>query len=199
MTVTLAFLCILGYVPTQAQAESIVTPDNASPVALEPISAPKIMSLDMKMWTPTHSGNYAATTDGLSKFVVNANRHNSWIAVAMTKKALSFIGTPYVWGGTSPRGFDCSGFVQYAFHKVGIRIPRTADVQFAVAKKIKGSPQRGDLVFFQTYAPGASHVGIYLDHGKFVQAAGHGVRVARLSDPYWKHRYIGVRRIVALH
>lgn len=158
----------------------------------------QVISIEVPTWHITSHSSDHLTPHWLDKFVINAGRKNNMIAVAMTRKAMSFIGTRYVWGGTTPNGFDCSGFVQYAFRKVGIKIPRTADVQYAKAAKIHGPMKRGDLVFFQTYAPGASHVGIYLDHGKFVQAAGHGVRVAKLSDPYWKHRYIGVRRIAAL-
>lgn len=190
-----ALLAALTLATTLSVAQADTT-DASQPKTQTLTSA--TFNLDEQMWKVGNHGSYAETASGISHFVINANRRGSRMAIVMTRKAMSYIGTPYVWGGTTPRGFDCSGFVQYAFRKIGIHVPRTADIQYAKARKFKGPPRRGDLVFFQTYAPGASHVGIYLDHGKFVQAAGHGVRVARLSDPYWKHRFIGMRRILAL-
>ena len=99
--------------------------------------------------------------------------------------ALRFGGVPYVWGGATPTGFDCSGFVQYVFGQVGVNLPRTADVQYELGRKVmKTDLQPGDLVFFETYEPGASHDGIYVGDDRFVAAnSGTGVAVAALSDP----------------
>ena len=80
----------------------------------------------------------------------------------LIRTALSLVGTRYVWGGANLGGFDCSGFTYYAFARLGIQIPRTADAQFALGRPVVGDPLPGDLVFFQTYDYGASHVGIYL-------------------------------------
>jgi cell wall-associated NlpC family hydrolase len=110
--------------------------------------------------------------------------------------ALGFVGTPYVWGGSSPRGFDCSGYVQYVFGAAGVRIPRTADWQWAVGAPIAGFPKPGDLVFFQTYEVGASHVGIYLGNGWFVQAIAPNVHLSNFNSPYFRSRYIGARRFL---
>lgn len=180
---------------THVQAASA---DSTDTIWNQPAVVSYGLAADEHMWIPGPHERYVGERRTLGRLFSLTNRRGTQMAIVMTRKAMSFIGTPYVWGGATPHGFDCSGFVQYAFRKVGIRVPRTADVQFAAAKRISGAPRRGDLVFFQTYAPGASHVGIYLDHGKFLQAAGHGVNVARLSDPYWAHRYIGVRRVAAL-
>ena len=111
--------------------------------------------------------------------------------------ALRFGGVPYVWGGATPAGFDCSGFVQYVFGQVGVNLPRTADVQYELGRKVmKTDLQPGDLVFFETYEPGASHDGIYVGDDRFVAAnSGTGVAVAALSDPYWSSRYLGARRL----
>lgn len=108
--------------------------------------------------------------------------------------ALMYLGTPYVWGGASPAGFDCSGLAWYAFARMGIRIPRTADEQFVAGKPVVGYPVPGDLVFFQTYDYGASHVGIYLGNGQFVNAIGTNVHVATFASTYFRERYIGARR-----
>ena len=117
--------------------------------------------------------------------------------VRLLNIAMRFGGVPYVWGGASPAGFDCSGFVQYVFAQVGINLPRTADVQYELGRKIlQPDLQPGDLVFFETYEPGASHNGIYVGEGKFVAAnSGTGVAVASLADPYWNTRYLGARRL----
>ena len=102
---------------------------------------------------------------------------------------------PYVFGGTSTSGFDCSGFVQHVFAMLGIGLPRTADAQYDAGKPAVGGPRAGDLVFFDTYG-GVSHVGIYLGHGNFVHASSsHGVMVSNLSDSYWASRYVGAKRI----
>lgn len=111
--------------------------------------------------------------------------------------AMRFGGVPYVWGGASPAGFDCSGFVQYVFGQVGVQLPRTADVQFELGRKvIQAELKPGDLVFFETYEPGASHDGIYVGDGKFIAAnSGTGVAVVSLADPYWSSKYLGARRL----
>ncbi len=107
----------------------------------------------------------------------------------------SAIGIPYLWGGISRLGFDCSGLVQWAFAHVGIALPRTTWEQYAVARPVR-APQPGDLVFFTTYAPGPSHVGIYIGAQKFIQAGDSGVEVSSLVSPYWFAHYIGARTVL---
>jgi cell wall-associated NlpC family hydrolase len=80
---------------------------------------------------------------------------------------------------------------------LGIALPRTADAQYYAGHRPVGGVEVGDLVFFQTYLPGPSHVGIYLGGGRFVSASGHGVRVSSLSDRYWAARYIGAKRVMS--
>ena len=108
----------------------------------------------------------------------------------------SYMGVPYVWGGEDPSGFDCSGFIQYVYAKHGIDLPRTADIQFNVGKVIKfGDEKPGDLVFFETYCPGPSHVGIYLGRDYFLHASSsRGVTVDRLSSDFFGPRYLGAKR-----
>src|SRR5579875_317529 len=111
--------------------------------------------------------------------------------------ALQYIGVPYVWGGTTPNGFDCSGFSRYVYKQAGVNLPRTASEQYAEGQAVdKSNLQRGDLVFFSTYKAGASHVGIYLGDNKFVHASSsHGVTVSSLSTSYYRDTYIGSKRI----
>jgi peptidoglycan DL-endopeptidase LytE len=107
-------------------------------------------------------------------------------------EAKKYIGTPYLWGGNTPAGFDCSGLTSYVFNKVGVSIPRTAATQWS-GLKVVSSPKPGDLVFFETYAPGPTHVGIYLGNNQFIQAGSKGVSIADMTNTYWKPRYLGAR------
>ena len=111
--------------------------------------------------------------------------------------ALQYEGVPYVFGGTSPRGFDCSGFTQYVFSRSGLYLPRAADDQYAVGTPVSISRlQPGDLVFFSTYEVGPSHVGIYLGDGDFISAtSSSGIAITSLYSGYWADCYIGARRI----
>jgi len=116
---------------------------------------------------------------------------------SLVEKALSLTGVPYVFGGTSRSGFDCSGFTQYVFKQFGVSLPRTAAEQFNVGSSVKRAQlQPGDLVFFTTYAAGASHVGIYIGGGSFVHASNSGVRTTSLSESYYASRYLGARRVL---
>jgi cell wall-associated NlpC family hydrolase len=114
---------------------------------------------------------------------------------ALARYAMAFVGTPYVWGGSTPSGFDCSGFAQYVYAAAGIGIPRTADLQFAVGRPV-AEPAPGDLLFFQTYDYGASHVAIYLGAGWFVQAIAPDVHLSNFDSPYFRSRYLGARRLL---
>ena len=115
---------------------------------------------------------------------------------SLVKNALSLVGVPYLYGGTSRRGFDCSGFTQYVFKGSGISLPRTTGGQFSVGSSVsRDQLQLGDLVFFSTYAPGPSHVGIYIGGGSFVHASNSGVRTTSLSESYYASRYLGARRV----
>ena len=108
--------------------------------------------------------------------------------------AQKFVGAPYRWGGISPNGVDCSGFVQEVFRLSGHSLPRLADEQFQQTVAID-SPQPGDLVFFTTYLPGPSHVGISLGGNDFLHASSsRGVIRGSLEDGYFKSRYLGAHR-----
>ena len=113
-------------------------------------------------------------------------------------EAERYRGVPYVFGGATPQGFDCSGYVRYVFAKSGIDLPRSADEQYLVGQKIgKHNLQPGDLVFFQTYEEGVSHSGIYIGDGKFISAtSSSGVAIASVNDSYWGERYIGAKRVM---
>lgn len=118
---------------------------------------------------------------------------------AIIKTAKKYIGTRYVFGGTTPKGFDCSGFVQYVFKQNGFAVPRTADEQYKLGQRVKkrAELEPGDLVFFSTYEKGASHCGIYLGKNQFIHvSSSKGVRIDSLDDSYWKPRWYGGKHIV---
>ena len=117
---------------------------------------------------------------------------------ALTGTALTLRGTPYRNGGTDPRGFDCSGFTQYVFAQHGIALPREVKEQWDMGTAVKAEEiLPGDLMFFTTVAPGASHVAIALGGDEFVHAPSSTgvVRVERVSSSYWAQRFIAARRI----
>ena len=117
----------------------------------------------------------------------------------VVQTAKSYMGVPYVWGGTSPSGFDCSGFTHYAMLQNGIVIPRVSSSQYEVGLWIsKSNLKPGDLVFFSTYKPGPSHVGIYLGNGQFIHASSGAKKVviSDLNKDYYRQRYIGARRVI---
>lgn len=122
------------------------------------------------------------------------------IATQLIEYAKSLLGSPYVWGGTSPSGFDCSGFTQYVFKQFGYSLNRTAASQLNNGVSVsKTELQPGDLVFFSnTYytSAAASHVGIYIGNNQFIHAASGGVKITDLSSEYYASRYCGARRIL---
>ena len=118
---------------------------------------------------------------------------------ALAGTALSLRGAPYRFEGTNPSGFDCSGFVQYVYQQYGHALPREVREQFRKGKKVDaGGLEPGDLVFFTTVAPGASHVGIAIGGDQFVHAPSERgvVRVEQLSSAYWRTRFIGAKRVL---
>ena len=151
---------------------------------------------------------------GITKNAVMAFQYNNGLSVdgivgpqtarmikakKVVKSAKSYTGVPYVWGGSSPKGFDCSGFTSYIMSENGITIPRVSANQYYFGKWVnKDQLQPGDLVFFTTYKPGPSHVGIYLGNNQFVHASsGAGkITISLMDNPYYSQRYLGARRVI---
>lgn len=151
---------------------------------------------------PTASGTPASLSDTTVPLSAASPQ-----AAAVVGTALGAMGTPYVWGGSSGDGFDCSGLIQYAYGAHGVSLPRTSAQQ-----ALQGTPVDRDLAVLQpgdilTFAasPGGSavnHVGLYVGGGEFIHSATNGVQKSRLSaaDPYgkwWWNRWVGARRVVA--
>jgi cell wall-associated NlpC family hydrolase len=131
-------------------------------------------------------GISASTPEGST--VVPPGVHGGVVGIAMR-----YLGVPYVWGGSTPRGFDCSGLVSYVFAQIGVSLPHSSYSQFGMGTAVSISQlQPGDLVFFT----GASHVGIYIGGGQFIHAphTGDVVKISSLSG-YYSSNFAGGRRI----
>jgi murein DD-endopeptidase len=119
---------------------------------------------------------------------------------ALIRTARGQLGVPYCPGGSSPlTGFDCSGFTVWVFFQHGISLPRQSYDQYQLGQQVKaGKLRRGDLVFFEIEKKGASHVGIYVDRGRFIHCSstGGGVREEDLNQKYWQEHFLGARRLL---
>lgn len=119
------------------------------------------------------------------------------INLRAARYALQVVGAPYRYGGNTPRGFDCSGLVQYSYARAGVAIPRTTREQrrrsYAVSRK---HLRPGDLLFFDQLGKRGSHVGLYLGDQRFVHAPASGkvVHVSTLANPYWQRHLLEIRR-----
>lgn len=110
------------------------------------------------------------------------------------KLASAELGAPYIYGGDTPKGFDCSGLVYYVFRHAGVAVPRTANQQLYASHPVNDQElQPGDLIFFEIAGNIQMHVGIYIGGGGFIHApeTGQPVSYANLENPYWKSRFVG--------
>ncbi len=123
---------------------------------------------------------------------------------SLLNKAKEYLGVPYRFGGASPKGFDCSGFVRFVFRGFGVELNRSSRSQATQGEKVQpGEIQPGDLLFFRFGGNRIGHVGIYLGGGEFIHAGSRGdprtrgVRIARLDSSFYAQRLAAVRRLIS--
>ncbi len=117
------------------------------------------------------------------------------VSAQIIQAATTFKGTPYRWGGTTPKGFDCSGFVRYLYEAKGIELPRTSVQMYDQAGARVTDLKAGDLVFFASGI--VNHVGIYIGNNQFISSTTSvGVTVDSLDSSYWGSRYVGAKRVL---
>lgn len=122
----------------------------------------------------------------------NNTSNNSRDTSSLLSYAKSMEGVPYVWGGTSANGVDCSGYIYHVYKKFGYSISRQSVAGYWSSFQHTSNPQPGDLIYFKdTYKSGPSHIGIYLGGGSFIQAGDNGVKVASLNNSYWSKHFLG--------
>lgn len=192
-------------IPVRTVAETKIDPVPPPPAVVMrpmPVPTPVAQNDDVPVATPGYENLAVVNAQDIRVIAGGeAARHRPLLAsrrgrlmTRITEMARHFIGVPYVWGGTSPHGLDCSGFTMRVYKMAGITIRRLADEQYYQGKPTS-SPLPGDLVFFHTYLPGPSHVGIYLGSNTFIHASSRrGVTISSLGDPYYRSRYLGARR-----
>ena len=124
-------------------------------------------------------------------------RGEAYLREELVRSARSFLGVPYLWGGTSAdAGFDCSGLTMTVYQLNGFDLPRTSREQFVTGNPVdRSSLEKGDLIFFAEQEGKVSHVGIYAGGGQFIHAAGKGkrIRIDSLSQDYFHRTYLGAR------
>ncbi len=136
-----------------------------------------------------------------SATMTKASRGEDSVTDKLISFAKRFIGVRYRWGGTTPKGFDCSGFTKYVFNNIGVKLNRTSTSQAAQGERIsKSGLQPGDLVFFDTNGGHnrINHVGIYIGGGRFIQASstGDGVTISDIDSGFYANAYMTARRVL---
>lgn len=173
--------------------------DTEKKTAAKPAAASKTALSSRSKTTARVSVKQKTAAKPSSASTTSTVKSSSSKVAKIISTAKNLMGIPYVWGGTTTSGFDCSGFTQYVFARNGITLPRTAAEQFTVGTVISRSNLKvGDLIFFTTYKAGASHLGIYLGNNNFIHASStKGVTISSLTSDYYSSRYIGARRMAS--
>lgn len=173
--------------------------------ALAPLTATSPADTSTPPATPTNSSPSPANTPAPkatstpSKSAATKPSSQQTKASTIISTSKQYIGVKYVFGGTTPAGFDCSGFVQYVFAKNGINLPRVSRDQYKIGTTVSyGNLQPGDLVFFSLAKNGVvDHEGIYIGNGQFINAASSkGVTIYSLGTTYWKSAFVGAKRVL---
>jgi cell wall-associated NlpC family hydrolase len=180
-------------VTTPAGASGATGPDSASApppstAVLTPVTAPPVATTPAVTTTPVVTIPVVTTPAFIPSGPLPAGHPEA------AQLALAYLGVPYLWGGSTPTGFDCSGLVSYVYAQLGVALPHFAAAQWGFGVAVPTAElQPGDLVFFDKL----DHVGIYLGNDEFIDAphTGSFVRIDTLSEPWYQKHYVGARRI----
>lgn len=144
--------------------------------------------------------DYGLAADGMAGTMTQTAIARAVLKQSLLADSKSYIGVPYLWGGTTTAGFDCSGFVYFMFNKFGVTMPRytSASLYTQGTSVSKTMLRPGDLVFFSIAGNGkVDHVGFYLGNGEFISAlSSKGIYIQKMeNNSYWTPRYLGARRV----
>lgn len=143
----------------------------------------------LKVSTTGNSINESPENSPSKKPTQVSNPTNASKLIANAKKYLT---VPYVWGGSNPNGFDCSGFIYYVFNESGHSLKRINAAGYYNISTKTNNPQPGDIIYFKnTYAKGITHLGIYMGNGMFIHAGGNQVQISSINESYWKSHFAG--------
>jgi cell wall-associated NlpC family hydrolase len=180
------------YSSLQGEIARLVAEQHARQVRLEQAAQARLLAQQQEAQQQAAQTvvGITAATPAADTVVAPPPTHGGVVGVA-----LSQLGTPYVWGGSAPGGFDCSGLVMWAYAQVGVSLPHSSYAQYGYGVPVsRDQLAPGDLVFFD----GLGHVGIYIGGGEFVHAphTGDVVRISSLSEDWYAANYVGARRIL---
>lgn len=174
---------------TNQQSQQAVTETTATPTT----------TLAPRPRVQTSQASRGGVQPSVSKPITSSTSSTSTSkATAIINTAKQYMGVKYVWGGTTPSGFDCSGYTQYVFAKHGISLPRVSRDQYNVGTSVSyANLKAGDLVFFSLDGDKViDHVGIFIGNGQFINASSSkGVTIYTMGS-YWQSKYIGAKRVL---